>query len=396
MTDPLTSDWPFFDDRPSPLCRRSWTRWAQASTAERCRTSDVDAACRALVAALGDAGLLRACGAGSRWRRCATARRAHALPRPRDAGLPRRARRLRLRDAGARLRADHAVRQRRAEGSATCRRWRAARRSPPSRCPSPRPAPTSPRWRRPRAATATARACIDGAKTWISNGGIADLYVVFARTGEAPGAQGHLGLRRRRRHAGPDDRRAHRRRSRRIRWRRCASTAAACPPTQPARRAGRGLQAGDGDARRLPHRRSAPRRSASRAARSTRRSSAPRTRKMFGAPLGDLQLTQAALADMATEIDAAALLIYRAAWAQGPRRAARHARGGDGQDVRHRSRAAGHRRGGAALRRPGRHARASRSRCSTARSARCASTRARPRCRSSSSPARCCRAPGQP
>src|SRR4029453_310881 len=31
---------------------------------------------------------------------------------------------------------------------------------------------------------------IDGTKTWISNGGIADHYVVFARTGEGPGAQG--------------------------------------------------------------------------------------------------------------------------------------------------------------------------------------------------------------
>lgn len=31
---------------------------------------------------------------------------------------------------------------------------------------------------------------IDGVKTWISNGGIADHYVVFARTGEAPGAKG--------------------------------------------------------------------------------------------------------------------------------------------------------------------------------------------------------------
>src|SRR5262249_57706427 len=31
---------------------------------------------------------------------------------------------------------------------------------------------------------------LDGEKTWISNGGIADLYVVFARTGEAPGAKG--------------------------------------------------------------------------------------------------------------------------------------------------------------------------------------------------------------
>ena len=31
---------------------------------------------------------------------------------------------------------------------------------------------------------------LDGEKTYISNGGIADLYVVFARTGEAPGARG--------------------------------------------------------------------------------------------------------------------------------------------------------------------------------------------------------------
>ncbi len=31
---------------------------------------------------------------------------------------------------------------------------------------------------------------INGTKTWISNGGIADHYVVFARTGEAPGAKG--------------------------------------------------------------------------------------------------------------------------------------------------------------------------------------------------------------
>ena len=38
------------------------------------------------------------------------------------------------------------------------------------------------------------------------------------------------------------------------------------------------------------------------------------TRKLFGATLGDLQMTQAALADSAAEVDAAALLVYRAAW----------------------------------------------------------------------------------
>jgi acyl-CoA dehydrogenase len=38
------------------------------------------------------------------------------------------------------------------------------------------------------------------------------------------------------------------------------------------------------------------------------------SRKMFGQSLADFQLTQAKLAGMATDIDAAALLTYRAAW----------------------------------------------------------------------------------
>ena len=35
---------------------------------------------------------------------------------------------------------------------------------------------------------------LTGEKTWISNGGIADVYVIFARTGEAPGARGLVGV----------------------------------------------------------------------------------------------------------------------------------------------------------------------------------------------------------
>jgi len=38
------------------------------------------------------------------------------------------------------------------------------------------------------------------------------------------------------------------------------------------------------------------------------------SRKMFGQALSDFQLTQAKLAKMATDIDSAALLTYRAAW----------------------------------------------------------------------------------
>jgi len=41
-----------------------------------------------------------------------------------------------------------------------------------------------------------------------------------------------------------------------------------------------------------------------------------RKRKMFGRALADFQMTQAKLADMATRIDASALLVYRAAWAK--------------------------------------------------------------------------------
>ena len=52
-----------------------------------------------------------------------------------------------------------------------------------------------------------------------------------------------------------------------------------------------------------------------------------KSRTLFGAPMAELQLVQAKLADMATEIDASALLVYRAAWArdQGQRRITREA-----------------------------------------------------------------------
>jgi acyl-CoA dehydrogenase len=40
------------------------------------------------------------------------------------------------------------------------------------------------------------------------------------------------------------------------------------------------------------------------------------TRELFGAPLSALQMTEASIAEMATEIDASALLVYRSAWAK--------------------------------------------------------------------------------
>ena len=52
-----------------------------------------------------------------------------------------------------------------------------------------------------------------------------------------------------------------------------------------------------------------------------------KTRKLFGTTLADMQLTQAAIAEMATDVDAGALLVYRAAWTKdiGQRRVTREA-----------------------------------------------------------------------
>ncbi len=52
-------------------------------------------------------------------------------------------------------------------------------------------------------------------------------------------------------------------------------------------------------------------------------------RQQFGKPLAEFQLTQAAIADMATELDAARLLVCRAAWEKDQQREAR----GDGVSV---------------------------------------------------------------
>ncbi len=46
-----------------------------------------------------------------------------------------------------------------------------------------------------------------------------------------------------------------------------------------------------------------------------------KTREQFGKPLAEQQLVQASLADMATELDAARLLVARAAWAKDTKRA---------------------------------------------------------------------------
>jgi acyl-CoA dehydrogenase len=56
-----------------------------------------------------------------------------------------------------------------------------------------------------------------------------------------------------------------------------------------------------------------------------------RERELFGAPLAELQMVQGHIADMALDVDASALLIYRAAWTKDTGARTRHPRGGDGE-----------------------------------------------------------------
>ena len=149
-------------------------------------------------------------------------------------------------------------------------------------------------------------------KTWISNGGIADHYVVFARTGEAPGAKGlssfvvdadtpGLEIAGRIEVIAPHPLAT-------LRFTGCR-----VPLVNRLGGAGEGFKVAMAT---LDIFRSTVAAAALGMARRAFDEMIERaaTRNLFGAPLADLQLTQVALADSAIDIDAAALLIYRAAW----------------------------------------------------------------------------------
>ena len=153
---------------------------------------------------------------------------------------------------------------------------------------------------------------LDGEKTFISNGGIADIYVVFARTGEAPGARGisafaveagtpGFEIAERIEVTAPHP-------LARLRFDACR-----VPASHLVGAAGEGFKVA---MRTLDIFRAGVAAAALGFARRALDEALARatSRKMFGQTLADFQLTQAALADMATEIDAAALLTYRAAW----------------------------------------------------------------------------------
>jgi alkylation response protein AidB-like acyl-CoA dehydrogenase len=158
---------------------------------------------------------------------------------------------------------------------------------------------------------------LDGEKTWISNGGIADLYIVFARTGD-PGDPQSKGARGITAFVVERDAPGFAIAERidviaphplaRLRFAGCRVAAA--------QRIG-----GEGEGFKIAMRTLDVFRTSVAAAALgfARRAFAEgmaraTSRRMFGGVLGDFQLTQARLAEMATTIDAAALLTYRAAW----------------------------------------------------------------------------------
>ena len=155
---------------------------------------------------------------------------------------------------------------------------------------------------------------LNGEKTWISNGGIADVYCVFARTGDAPGSRGlsafivdapnpGLSITGRIETIAPHPLAT------------LSFDGCRVPVSARIGASGEGFKVAMAtlDVFRTSVAAAAlgfARRALDEAVRHTS------TRQLFGAPLSALQMTQATIADMATEIDASALLVYRSAWAK--------------------------------------------------------------------------------
>ena len=153
---------------------------------------------------------------------------------------------------------------------------------------------------------------INGEKTWISNGGIADLYILFARSGEAPGAKGlsafllpadtpGLVVAERLETIAPHP------------LARLTLADVHLPDEALIGKAGDGFKIAMSV---LDVFRSTVGAAALGFARRAFDETLARVkaRRIQGQPLAELQMVQGHLADMAVEIDAAALLVYRAAW----------------------------------------------------------------------------------
>lgn len=153
---------------------------------------------------------------------------------------------------------------------------------------------------------------LNGEKTWISNGGIADLYTVFARTGGAPGAKGisafivpagthGLEIAERLEVVAPHP-------LARLKFKDCTLPASAMIGAP-----GEGFRIAMSV---LDVFRSTVAAAALGFARRALDEAVNRVvnRELFGEPLFDLQMVQGHIAEMALDVDASALLVYRAAW----------------------------------------------------------------------------------
>ncbi len=153
---------------------------------------------------------------------------------------------------------------------------------------------------------------LDGQKTWISNGGIADFYCVFARTGEAPGAKGlscflvpadtdGLSIAERLEVIAPHP-------LARLEFDNVRVSADALIGEP-----GHGFKVAMSV---LDIFRSTVGAAALGFARRALDETLARVRErdLFGAPMSELQMVQGHVADMALDVDASALLVYRAAW----------------------------------------------------------------------------------
>lgn len=187
MADRTFLDWPFFADHHRALAD-DLEAWCKSELADDHDENDVDAACRDLVGKLGAGGWLRFCVSASHGG-------VHEAIDVRSLSIIRET--LARHDGLA----DFAFAMQ-GLGSGTISLFgNEAQKATylPAVARGDRIAAfalTEPRSGSDVAAmetTATAQGdgfTINGAKTYISNGGIADYYILFARTGEAPGAKG--------------------------------------------------------------------------------------------------------------------------------------------------------------------------------------------------------------
>jgi acyl-CoA dehydrogenase len=304
-------DWPFFD----PLHRTlgaDLARWSEAhlGAGSESHGRDVDARCRSLVRALGDAGFLRYCvPGGSGGALPAVDSRALCVARETLAwfdGLADFAFAMQGLGSGAiGLAGSAAQRERWLPAVASGDAIAAFALSEPDAGSDVGALST-------RARRIGSEWVLDGCKTWISNGGIADFYCVFARTGETAGAKGISGF------VVPADA-AGLRIAERIEV--MAPHPLARLTLDDCRVSGDALIGSEGEGFKLAMRTLDIFRAsvAAAAVGFARRAlhealSRARMRRLFGATLGDLQLTQASLGEMAAAVDASALLTYRAAW----------------------------------------------------------------------------------